>query len=546
MQIIGDSAVGNYEFNGLSFFLQGRPSLFETGLAAGTPIHGGRLTAISVPKFYFQQSEFGFYLQDNFAVLPSLTLNLGLRYEFQTTPTERDGHAGSLRNIFDEVLTVGAPFANPTKKDFSPRVGFAWAPGSKKTSIRGGVGVYYNPPKIIDWTKQLTTQSPFNVEGTATDASSAGLLDFPNTYTTRVALLAGTPIMRYVEYDQSATTFYRWSLTLEREQGPWFFSAGYTGSRATHLWFDYEANSNKWDGWPNDVPSGEKHFQASNGLITPAFSRITLFAPAGNSYYHGLTVNVLRRLSAGLQLQFAYSYSKAIDQASGVGDSEGFPQSQGTAYYWDKAMTRGRASFDIRNNSVTNLTYDLPRTSLTGITGALANGWQVTGILSLSDGFGMGLEDEGNSAQRRAMQRRGIEGLRPNLIPGGNNNPVLGGPDLYYDPTQFVSSTCTGARVCRAGDPDYREGYFGNLGRNTLTGPGLATLDFSILKNLNLSETKRLQFRAEFFNLLNHANFALPDFDPFLSNGTRDSQAGKITSTNTTARQIQFALKFIF
>ena len=94
--------------------------------------------------------------------------------------------------------------------------------------------------------------------------------------------------------------------------------------------------------------------------------------------------------------------------------------------------------------------------------------------------------------------------------------------------------------------PDYREGYFGNLGRNTLTGPGLATLDFSLLKNLNLSETKRLQFRAEFFNLFNHANFALPDFDPFLSNGTRDSRAGKITSTNTTARQIQFGLKFIF
>ncbi|MGH9783218.1 MAG: TonB-dependent receptor domain-containing protein, partial [Terriglobia bacterium] len=176
MQIIGDSAVGNYEFNGLADFLRADPSLFETGLAAGTPIHGGRLTAISVPKFHFQQSEFGFYVQDNFAVLPGLTLNLGLRYEFQTTPTERDGHAGSLRNIFDELLTVGAPFANPTKKNFSPRVGFAWAPGDQKTSIRGGVGVYYNPPKIIDWTKQLTTQFPFNAEALSSDAS----LRFPD------------------------------------------------------------------------------------------------------------------------------------------------------------------------------------------------------------------------------------------------------------------------------------------------------------------------------------------------------------------------------
>jgi hypothetical protein len=156
------------------------------------------------------------------------------------------------------------------------------------------------------------------------------------------------------------------------------------------------------------------------------------------------------------------------------------------------------------------------------------------------------MDEEGNSAQRREMTRRGTGGLRPNLIPGGNNNPVLGGPDLYYDPTQFTSSTCTGTVACVRGDPGYREGYWGNLGRNTLTGPGLATLDFSLLKNLNLTETKRLQFRAEFFNLLNHANFALPNFAPFLNTGLRDPEAGKIFSTNTSARQIQFALKFLF
>jgi hypothetical protein len=537
MQIIGDSAVGNYEFDSLRLFLQGRPSLFETGLPDGIPIHNGRLTSVFTPQFHYSQSEFGFYFQDNFAVRPGLTLNLGLRYEFQTTPTERDNHAGSLRNFFDELLTVGAPFKNPTKKNFSPRVGFAWASGDQKTSLRGGVGIYYNAPKIIDWTKQLTTQSPFNVETIVT-----GNVRFPDAFAT---LIDPDPIMRYVEYDQSATSFYRWSLTLEREQGPWLFSAGYTGSRAVHLWLDYEANPSRWVGWPNDVPSGEKQFRANLGLVTPAFSRITLFGPAGNSYYHGLTVNVLRRLSAGLQLQFAYAYSKAIDQGSGVG-TEAFPQGQGSSYYWDKAMSRGRAAFDIRNNSVTNLTYDFPQTSLTGVAGALANGWQVSGILSLADGSAFQLEDGGNRAQRAAMTRRGTGGLRPNLIPGGNNSPVLGGPDLYYDPTQFVSSTCTGARVCRAGDPDYREGYFGNLGRNTLTGPGLATFDFSLNKNFRLTEEKRLQFRSEFFNLFNHANFALPDFDPFLSSGARDSQAGRITSTNTTARQIQFALKFIF
>jgi hypothetical protein len=547
MQISGDSAAGSYEFDGLPDFLAGDPVLFESGIPGGIPIHGGKLTSVATPNFHFQQSGFGVYVQDNFAVKPSLTLNLGLRYEFQTTPSERNNHAGSMRSIFDELLTIGPPFENSTKKNFSPRIGFAWAPGDQKTSIRGGVGIYYNPPMMINYTKQLTTQSPFNVEGLYTaPLPTDPPIRFPDAFTTQSALLLGSPIMRYVEYDQSPTNFYRWSLTVEREQGPWFISAGYTGSRATHLWQEYEANSSKWDGWPNDVPSGEKRFRASNGLIAPLFSRITLFAPSGDSYYHGLTLNVLRRLSAGLQLQFAYAYSKAIDTASGLGDSEGFPQAQGTSYYWDKHMTRGRASFDIRNNSVTNITYDLPRMDLSGIAGVLANGWQVSGIVTLADGAAFQLEDEGNSGQRREMQRRGIEGLRPNLIPGGNNSPVLGGPDLYYDPTQFVSSTCIGDRVCRAGDPDYRVGFFGNLGRNTLTGPGVATVDFSLLKNVSLTETKRLQFRAEFFNLFNHANFALPDFTPFSSSGSRDSQAGRIVSTNTSARQIQFALKFIF
>jgi len=126
----------------------------------------------------------------------------------------------------------------------------------------------------------------------------------------------------------------------------------------------------------------------------------------------------------------------------------------------------------------------------------------------------------------------------------------LGGPDLYYDVTQFVPSVCIGTRDtaagCRAGQPDYRVGYFGNLGMNTVTGPGLVTFDFSLNKDIQLTEGKRLQFRSEFFNLFNRANFGLPDTTPFLSNGNRDLEAGRITSTRTSARQIQFGLKFLF
>ena len=252
----------------------------------------------------------------------------------------------------------------------------------------------------------------------------------------------------------------------------------------------------------------------------------------------------MRGLTAGLQFQAAYSYSKNIDQGSSpINLVERLPQPQRWMYYWDKAMVRGRSLLDIRNNFVTNATYDFPRTGLTGVAGAVANGWQVSGILTLSDGHAFRLSD-GSSAQRVAFFRN--EGLRPNLIPGGNNDPVRGGPDRYYDPTQFVLSSCTGARDCRAGDPDYRVGYFGNLGYNTLTAPGLATFDFSLNKNFQLTEENRLQFRAEFFNLFNRVTFGLPGSSPFLSSGARNPLAGRITETRTTARQIQFGLKFIF
>ena len=216
---------------------------------------------------------------------------------------------------------------------------------------------------------------------------------------------------------------------------------------------------------------------------------------------------------------------------------------------WDMDHWKGRSSFDIRNNFVTNLTYDFPRMPLTGFAGAIVNGWQVNTIVTLSDGNPFYVSDLNNTPQRRAMERR--DGLRPNLIPGGNNDPVLGGPNQYYDVSQFVPSVCRGgvAELCQPGDPSYAVGYFGNLGFNTLTGPGIVAADFSINKTFQLTEENRLQFRAEFFNLFNRANFGHPNDAAFLqSRGTllRNPIAGQVTDTRTSARQIQFGLRFTF
>jgi len=534
---------GLYNFTSLQNFLQARPMSLTINLPNGAPVLGMKVQ--QDPIYDLRQWNYGFHFQDNYATSPTLTLNFGMRYEFSTNPTEVRGHLNSLRSVFSNQVTYGPLYTNPTLKNFSPRFGFAWSPGNHRFSVRAGAGIYYEAPSLFSTQFNLQAMLPYGVAGSVTDTASSGAIRFPDAFTTQPQLLTVTPQARYMEYDMKSATIYRWSLTLEREIGSWLVSAGYTGSRALHLLLQFEANTTRWDGFPNPVPALEKNFRLANGNVNPSLGRLTVQAPMGNSFYHGLAVNLRRRLAAGLQFQGAYTFSKAIDMgASSVNVQDSLAQTVRTSYYFDIGMAKGRSLFDIRNNFVGNMTYDLPKSDRTGLAGALANGWQLSGVLTLADGFPFSLSDAGNTAQRTQFFSQ--DGLRPNLIPGGNNNPILGGPDMYYDVAQFVPSTCTGSTVCRAGDPDYRVGHFGNLGYNTLTGPGYGTLDFSILKNFNVTEASRVQFRTEFFNLTNHPNFFLPNASPFLSNGTRDPQAGRITQTRGSARQIQFALKYIF
>jgi hypothetical protein len=247
-------------------------------------------------------------------------------------------------------------------------------------------------------------------------------------------------------------------------------------------------------------------------------------------------------MSHGLQMQLAYNYSKSTDQGSGVtSGGDELPDGQRGIYYWDMHLKKQLSGFDIRNTFSSNFSYDLPF-KMGGAAGAVLGGWQVTGILTLNDGHPLSIFDV-NSVQDAQIGES--ENLRVNLINGGNNNPVLGGPDKYYDPSQFVPSTCQGNRVCRPGDADYIPGYFGTLGGGTLTSPGLATLDFTLAKSFQFKESQRIQFRAEFFNLFNRANFGPPEQNAFNEN-VPNPEAGRIDSTSGSARQIQLTLRYTF
>jgi hypothetical protein len=605
---------GVWGWSNLSSFLQNQPlelEIFQPG-------HDN-------PDRLMRQMLFGAYFQDNWQMRPSFTLNLGLRYEFTTVPVDDNGLMSNLINFNDPFVTVTQKvkddprykndkfmpgiltqvFQNPTLKSFSPRLGFAWAPGSKKLSIRGGAGIFYEYPLLFNIRTALQESPPFVQTGTVNTSGCSTVTNCPATVTTAYAnyirsggapiqmrpgvgsdpvfapLLASTPNIRAFDYNQKNVTIYRWSLTLQRDMGRGMVvSAGYTGSRGVHLWTQNAANVNRWVGWPNQ-PAGQKTFPLAGarpvancatlactapfqGVYNPSFGvDMRMQSPMADSYFHGLAVGLQQRMSHGMQFHMAYNYSKSIDSGSGVTSTgENFAQGQRGVWFWDMKMKRGLSQFDIRNTLTSNFSYELPGKNLAGVAGALAGGWQINGTLTLLDGHPLSVFDT-PTIQRNAIGQS-AEQNRANLIAGGNNNPVQGGAFAYYDATQFIPSFCTAipARIgsiknaldrnlpiCAPGDAEYDPGHFGTTGRNTLTSPGLATFDLSVAKNFNVTENHRVQFRAEFFNFFNRVNLKEPSGNPYDSNGRPNptfwSTNGQIIDAGLP-RTIQLNLKYTF
>ncbi|MCZ6490814.1 MAG: hypothetical protein O7A06_09825, partial [Acidobacteria bacterium] len=432
-------------------------------------------------------------------------------------------------------------------------------------------------PSFYHWRTSFQVMPPF-IMSTRLDADKKGFvkgvasapkgtvkLRFPDAFFTQTSFLADGPRLnvRPPEYNQKKTYITRWSLNLQRELGSnILLTAGYTGSRGVHLWMMERAELNRWricaqrlpcdeqtqvGEWPDNPGPGQyKFFDEDLGLINPKFGVNRPQMPSGTSDYHGGAFSVSQRLTRGLQWQVSYTLSKAIDMASGVtSNGDNLPQQQRGIYYFDNHLKRGLSSADIRNNLVSNFSWTLPSGDLTGIGRALLGGWQINGILSLSDGHPLSVLDEASDGQDDAFNQTDL--LFANLIPGGDNGAVRGTPEQWLDTSQFIPSACVGGTACREGDPDWQPGFFGTLGRNTLTSPGLATFDLSIFKNINVTENTRFQFRAEFFNIFNHTNFGVPFLDEiFQEDGVPNAQAGEIRETATDSRQIQFGLKFIF
>lgn len=511
------NAGGILTFGSLSSFLQGVPNDLRVG-APG-----------AIGNEYWRYTYFGWYIQDDIRVNPRLTLNLGFRHEFYTGPKEKYGNFCNLDIISGPFHCGGSPFSTgASSKDFAPRFGFAWdVLGNGKTSVRGGLGVYYDSFAPTWWYATGDTQPP------ATRADIANP-PFPNLY---AALISGNPTIVQVSPTPSGISAdpstMQYSLTLQRQlSANTVLSAGYQGSVGRHLYTRGQENIVL----PTILPDGTKFFPAGGIRLRTDLGNTRYVRTQANSDYNGLVVGLQKRLSRGLQFQLSYTYSKSMDTNS-------VPNTFQLMDTLNWKADRSLSDFDTRHNLSFNYIWDLPfghgrglGSKLTGAVARVVGGWQVGGLAKIGSSSPLSITDSVKNWSRNGSTGSSIM-ERPNLLPGKSNNPVLGSPDKWFDPTVLQVQQL---------------GFYGNLGRNTLSGPNQMTVDFSLLKNLDLprvSEQFHMQFRAEIFNILNRANFAVPpqtNLDLYDSNGNIIGNVGRLTTTSTSSRQIQFGLKFLW
>jgi Carboxypeptidase regulatory-like domain/TonB dependent receptor-like, beta-barrel len=500
------SPYGYYQFPSLVNFLQARPQAVELTLPD------------SQLDRHWRQSMTAAYFQDDIRLNRRIVANLGVRYERVSTPSERDGLVANLRDpLNDAAPTVGDPlFKNPTNKNFAPRVGIAWDPaGDGKTSVRSGFGIFYDPIWTDFYANAANRNPPFYTLGSIRNPvfpDASQLIGNPNFVLGRLDALKFDPQNPYTM---------QYNLTVQREL--WektVLTVSYVGQRGVHLVRLVDENQ----ALPEILPDGRKFFPEGSVERNPNFTGIRYKVTDAQSFYNALQISFDRRFSQGLQLRANYVYSKNIDDGS-VTITQGGDNDM-TQDPDDRRAERGLSNYDLRHYFVTFLTYEMP---YFGGPGWLARGWQFNAISTVASGNPFSVLVGFDRA--RAKFQAGTSPQRPDLAAGSSNNPVLGGPDRYYDPSAFLLPEA---------------GFYGNLGRNTVIGPGLFNLDLSVNKQFKLREGVTLQFRTEMFNSLNHPNFSIPSARTVFSSSGPVGSAGRITSTQTSARQLQLGMKLIF
>jgi len=481
------------------------------------------------------------YAQDVMRVNSSLTLSLGFRDEFTSGWNEAHGRAATY-TFTDGVISsqpqIGSSAFTVNNAKFlpQPRLGLAWSPlhGSHATVLRAGFGMYDDLQDALGY--RTDTNPPFDPTYSAANVPVSSL---PLAAQSPVAASAKI-VPGGVQPNLYTPTLVSWSLRVEQEiTNNTAVSAGYVGSHGYHEIIGIDANepfpvvcpvAPCPAAYPSNFPAGIAGTPVPAGTYyvpgatkaNPALANTWSYFSEGDSSYNGLELDVNHRFSSGFSLRGVYTRSKTIDDGDSLNATTSGGEPALASNPFDLRADRGLANFDVRNVAALNLSYALP------FHRRFAGGWTVNSIVTLQSGFPFTPQLSYNPSNNGDTKNP----VRPFVNPAFSGPVIEGNVNQWFNPAAFLA-------------PPNNSGFYGNLGRDTLIGPGLATWDFSLIKDTRIAERMNLQFRAEFFNFLNRANFNVPNAVVFTPSGVSPT-AGVITSTSTTARQIQFGLKLLW
>jgi Carboxypeptidase regulatory-like domain/TonB dependent receptor len=510
---------------------------------------------------YFRETDVAPYIQDDWKITSRLTINLGIRYDYTTNPVGWALGGGPLSSITGSFLPPIGPLTpptfvpgepgtlftpvkhvfahNPNSANFAPRLGLAWDPfADHKTSIRAGFGLYHDPVAARIYESGFIATPP----ALSILVIAPGFPNFTTGFQTPPGEFAG------VDYQVPNGSPYgmQYNVNIQREIAhSTVLSVGYIGSTWRHLWQQFDTNIPKCDTYPDctaipsrNAPNTGAHFTGPGFPFTPPRLNANLGSTVienttAASSYNSIQVSLNRQFAHNLSGQVNYTYSHSIDDGSFATSLEEFTPLLLDSY--NPRYDYGNSTFDIRHNLSVNGLYELPFRG-----NRLVEGWQFATILGVHSGQPLDVAYGGNSALDPTYL--GSQwGSRPNYsgAPGCHPNNVIdkvttfnGVTGLYwFDPNCYVAQT---------------PGFFGDVTRNSLPGPGALSLDFSIIKNTKITERLNMQFRAEAFNIINHFNPGAPN----TTVGTTGNFGFGITAVSQspviTPRQIQFAVKFDF
>jgi hypothetical protein len=494
----------------------------------------------------------GTYAQDEWRVTPRLTLNVGLRYEVSTPFVDiRDRmnawSPGQQSTVFPAAPRgllfpgdAGVPrgIAPVYWKAVMPRIGIAWDPsGSGRMSIRAAYGIFYDsftngvggplqaPLSALPWTQARQLSAPINFASPWNGQNPFSLNSFPQPTTVLT-----------VENGMRPPYAQNWNFSVQRSlAGNFLLDARYIGNKGTRLPRLIEANPSVFGpGATSDNADQRRLYAGCHGAGGPCdFASVGLITNSTNSTYHAAQAALSRRFGNGVGFLASYTYSKSLDYVSSFNVSGSAPrlvagENDLAQNPFDLKAEHGPSLFDSRHRFVFSGSYEIPVAHFLGtVARAALGGWQLNTIANFASGTPFTVYDSANVA---------LEGSSPEITGFFSSRP-----DLISDPNTgaHTADQWVGRSAFRRLDPVQQAGQFGSEGRNAIRGPGIANVDLSLLKSIRVNEKVRLQFRAEWFNIANHANFGLPDNDLASPNFGRVLEAGP-------PRLVQFGLKAIY